>query len=264
MRSVLLLLLLLLALPLVGQEWVSLPPGPWDQPELQAALDARTFYASFDHGFLPDLAAGEAWKPRLEPPYNGEGEGPQHTAGLVGQGLLLGSGAATYPVAGNFPVTNRGAVALWVKPVDWQRPNGSYVTFIIVHGGRFYLQRQGPAVDEDGRTRRHEHIQFLAKASPEQRNYTTLSGGQWENDRWYFLVANWSWPTMQLSINGQPFAVKSLPGRPVKGTHGAWFIVGSRGGDGGVLDELMIFDRPLELAEVQALYAAGRAVASEQ
>lgn len=254
-----LLLIVLVCFSLAAQEAVSFQDGPWDRPELDSLLDARSFYVSFDHGFVPDLAAGETWAPRLEGPYDKTRTEPARVPGFSGEGLQLSSGAATYPVPGNFPVTSRGAVALWVKPMGWQRPNGNNVTFVVLHGGGFYLQRQGPMVREDGQITRQEHIQFLAKASRDQRRYTSLGGGRWENGEWYLLVANWSWPTMQLSVNGQDFSVKSLPNRPADDVFGNWFKVGSCGADGGVLDELMIFDRPLEIEEVRLLHAAGRA-----
>jgi hypothetical protein len=116
----------------------------------------------------------------------------------------------------------------------------------------FYLQRQGPLQDDQGRAIRHEGIQYLAKPNRDERLFTCLAAGVWENGRWYFLVANWSWPQMQLSIDGEPFAVQALPAKPATDAYGG-FLVGAAGADRGLLDEVMAFNRPLSLEEVRLL-----------
>ena len=219
-------------------------------------MDAVTFLLSFDSAtLLPDMAAGEAHRPQVSGSYDGARAGPEFAPGLVGKALVLGTGAGIYPRAGNLLLEQRGAAALWVKPTEWKRPNGSNVVFVMTSDAAFYLQRQGPLRGEDGRVKRHEHIQFLAKASKDQRRYTHIMGGKWENDSWYFLVANWAWPNMELSINGQPFSTKALPAKPDGSVFGS-IVVGARGGDAGLLDEVLFFRRPLALEEVKMLYTA--------
>jgi len=83
--------------------------------------------------------------------------------------------------------------------------------------------------------------------------FTCLTGGRWENDKWYLLVANWSWPRMELSINGGPFRTRSLPDVPEPGNFGS-LLIGSRVGDRGLLDEFLSFNRPLTREEAQLLY----------
>jgi len=231
-----------------------LPACPYLRPELGRLMDAVTFRLSFDDAsMLPDMAGGAAHKPTVHGSYNKKHAKPEFAPGLVGQALVLGTGAGAYARAGNMLLENRGAAALWVKPLGWKRPNGSNVVFLMTSGGKFYLQRQGPLRGKDGKVRRHEHIQYLAKGSRSQKHFTVVSGGKWENGKWHFLVANWAWPNMTLSINGGPFGAKSMPGRPEKGLFGAMHI-GACGGDGGLLDEVMFFRRPLTLEEVQLLY----------
>ena len=217
-------------------------------------MDAVTFRLSFDSAdILPDMAAGEVHQPQTVGSYDGTHKAPEFVPGLVGKALVLGTGAGVYPRAGNLLLEQRGAVALWVKPLEWKRPNGSNVVFVMTSDAAFYLQRQGPLRGEDGRIKRHEHIQFLAKASKEQRRYTHIMGGKWDNDSWYFLVANWAWPNMELSINAQPFATRVLPAKPDGSVFGN-IVVGARGGDGGLLDEVLFFRRPLALEEVKLLH----------
>ena len=103
---------------------------------------------------------------------------------------------------------------------------------------------------------RNEHIQFLVRTSKKQSRFTNLSFGKLENDRWYFFVANWNWPTIQFSMNGGGFNVRPLKGNPKDGFIGD-FSIGSPAGDGGLIDEVMFFSRPLTLEEVRLLYDVG-------
>jgi len=239
-----------------------LPPDPYDAVSLRSLMNAVTFRLSFDGGSMqPDMAAGPAWAPSVSGSYDKRFAAPQFEPGLCGEALVLGTGTGLYPGEGNLTLGRRGAVALWVKPLEWKRPNDGNVTFIIARGGLFYLQRQGPLQGEDGKKLRQEGIQYLAKRDAAQRRYTTLSGGIWENDRWYLLVANWSWPTMELSVNGGPFAVRALPGRPPDEA-ASGFIVGSIGGNRSLLDEILFFRRPLTVGETKGLYEALRPAAT--
>jgi len=230
--------------------------GLYAAPDLDNLRDALTFHLSFDSAtFTPDLAAGDRYAPTL---HRAAGDSaPEFAPGVSGQALVLGTGAGLFPSAGNLPLERCGAVALWVKPLAWQRPNGGNSVFLMTADSLFYLQRQGPQCAADGKVTRHEGVQYLAKSGREDRTYTCLMVSPWENGRWHLLVANWSWPQMQLSIDGGPFAVQALPARPAAGSFGS-FIVGASGGDRGLLDEVMTFSRPLSLDEIGLLHAALR------
>jgi hypothetical protein len=237
----------------------TVPPAAAARAEVLA--DALTFRLSFDREtMMPDMAAAARHEPSLNMPPGPRGARHQFRPGLAGHALVLGTGSASYPNAGNLTLDSCGAIALWVKPVNWRRPNGANVTFVIAAGGRFYLQRQGPMRGDDGKVRRHEHIQYLAKADAQQRHFTSLSGGVWKNGRWHFLVANWRWPVMELSIDGAPFTVASLPRDPETMVTGR-FAVGALGGDESLLDEVLMFRRPLSLDEVRLLHEAGLSAA---
>lgn len=230
------------------------PKHPFLRPGFEALMDAVTFHVSFDaDSMLPDMAAGREYQPRIHLPRDKKLAGPQFEDGLIGRALVLGTGAAVYPREGNVLFGKRGAIALWVKPAEWKRPNGGNVVFAMTSNFTFYLQRQGPLRGKDNKVIRHEGIQYLAKASPQQKRFTHLGGGIWENGRWYLVVANWSWPRMELSINGGPFVASALPSAPSENGFG-WPIVGASGAERGLLDEFMAFRRPLSHAEVRTLY----------
>ncbi len=234
------------------------PPPPFDSPylrtELRELMAAVTLHLSFDNETMtPDMAEGPEYTPQVSG-ITGQGtSGPQFAQGLVGKALVLGSGSGVYPRAGNVLLQKRGAVAVWIKPENWQRPNDRNCVFLMTTDAAFYLQRQGPLMGEDNKVRRHEVIQYLVR--DEGRRLAGASDySAWTDGRWYLLVANWSWPTFELSVNAEPFQGKSVQAVPGKDVFGA-LVVGDRGGDPrGLLDECMAFRRPLSLDEVILLY----------
>lgn len=227
--------------------------SPYLRPEFRRLMDAVTFHVSFDRGtMMPDMAEGAKYLPTTAGAGGGRATGPEFSQGIVGQALVLGSGAAVYPRAGNVLLGKRGAVALWIKPENWQRPRDGNCVFAMTTNSTFYLERQGPDVDDDGRVRRHETILYLVGA-PKKRLFSIAVWPAWENGRWYLLVANWSWPTFELSVNGGPFEVQSTPETLDDAGFGD-LVLGQRGGPArGLLDEFMAFRRPLTLEEARLL-----------
>src|ERR1044071_10435426 len=72
-------------------------------------------YAPFDGTLDAAIAAGDV-KPLKSPPQ------PQFVEGYRGKGLLVGGpdSDVTYATVGNLDM-DAGAVAMWVKPVDWSK-----------------------------------------------------------------------------------------------------------------------------------------------
>lgn len=236
-----------------------LPASPYLRPELTTLMDAVTLHMSFDDSSMtPDMAAATSgWEPQVSGPYKDGKARPEYAPGLIGPALVLGTGVAVLPASGNLDLAHQGAIALWVKPLEWKRPNGSNCTFVMSSRATFYLQRQGPAADKDGKVLRHEHMQFLAKTCKDDKRFTGLTGGVWENDKWYFVAASWSWPKMTLSVNGSPLSTKALKGTPQDDVFGN-ILIGARGGDRALLDEVLFFRRPLSLDETRSLHDALR------
>lgn len=227
--------------------------SPYLAPEFRRLMDAVTLHVSFDRGSVtPDMAEGENYAPKVSGTTKDRQATPQFAPGLLGQALVLGSGNAVYPRAGNVLLGKRGALALWVKPDGWQRPRDGNCVFAMTTNSTFYLERQGPDVDAEGRVRRHETVLYLAGA-PKKRLFNIGVWAPWENGRWYLLVANWSWPTFELSVNGQPFEVQSVSDALDDAGFGD-LVVGQNGGPSrGLLDEVMAFRRPLTLEEARLL-----------
>jgi len=228
--------------------------SPYLRPEFRRLMDATTLHISFDADSMkPDMAEGPSFAPSVFASRGKAYPEPQFADGLVGRALVLGTGGAVYPRLDNVLLEDRGAIAVWIQPQNWQRPRDGNCVFAMTSNATFYLERQGPDVDDDGRVRRHEGILYIANLKP-ARAMTINGGADWKNDRWYLLVANWSWPTMELSVNGGPFKVRSLSRVPDESVFGS-LVLGDRAGKPrGLLDEFFAFRRPLSLDEVQLLW----------
>lgn len=227
--------------------------SPYLSPKLAGLMDAVTLHLSFDRGsMLPDMAEGDPHPPRISGTHDKRSAGPQFAPGLIGQALVLGSGVGSYSRPANVLLEKRGALACWVRPEGWRRPDDRNVVFAMTSNAAFYLERQGPLAGPDGAVRRHETVLYLARDAG--RLLSISAPATWEDGRWYLLVANWSWPTFELSVNGEPFQGRATSGVPPEGTFGALVVGDAGAGPRGLLDELMAFRRPLGLDEVRLLW----------
>jgi len=219
-------------------------------------METVTLHVSFDaDSMIPEMAEGPKYAPNVFGTWDNRTRVPQFADGLVGRALVLGTGGAVYPRVGNLLLEKRGAVALWIRPENWQRPRDGNCVFAMTTNSAFYLERQGADRDKDGRVLRQEGILYLIFPG---RGGATLGGGsEWPNGRWHLLVANWSWPTIELSVNGGPFEVASLSTSPGKDAFGD-LVLGDRAGNArGLLDEFFAFRRPVTREEAQVLYDTG-------
>ena len=227
-------------------------------PALRELMDWVTFQLTFDAGsMVPDMAAGE-YGFSLQ-------ETPQFGPGLRGLALVAGegSGRAIYPRGPNATLETRGAVSLWICPVEWTRDNGGNTTFLMTSNASFYLQRQGPMHNDEGICTRHEGFQYLIRGEVTGNKTLMVGTAKWPPGKWRFIVANWSWPTISLSIDGGEFmsvTVKDVPDQDYFGN----LLVGATGGEKTLIDELTIYRRPLSLDEVRSLYEGFRPKAPEE
>ena len=228
---------------------------PYRQPAVRELMSAVTFYLSFDEGLAPDLAAGEKYAPRIHGNYARTHKRPELADGLLGRALVLGTGSAMYPTSGNAPLHSRGAMAFWIKPEEWRRDKDGNSVFVYA-GRHFVVERQGPMPGPEGRRGRHASILCIGSGEGQKRS-TSIAAADLKNGVWYFLVVNWSWPRLELSIDGAAPRAKATAGPPPPNAF-PWFSVGARGGSRALMDELLVFKRPLAPAEIRSLYESLR------
>ncbi len=217
---------------------------------LRRLLEWATFKLSFDGGsMIPDLAAGD-WQPRLL------GE-PKFLPGLRGLALLAGgeSGSAIYPRDRNATLDTQGALALWLCPLEWTHYQGPNTEYVMTTNATFYLERQGPMHNEEGQVTRHEGLLGLVRGEPTANVTLVLDTSKWANGEWRLIVMNWAWPGFSISQNGGEFASLATKAVPPPGHFGD-LIIGSRGGEKTLVDEVLFFRRPLSREEGRLLYEA--------
>ena len=222
-------------------------PSPYDStPSLHPLMDAVTFHHGFDdESLLPDMALGE-WKPRRLGT-------PELQPGLLGRALVAGTGSLLFSDPGNWSISTRGALALWVCPVSWNHEQSPLTNLVLSQSAAFYLERQGPWRNPDGTWRRHECLLVGLQRGP--KGSRSAGCRDWLPGEWHLLAVNWTWPELSLSVDGGDFRAVMLPGKPDPSLFGG-LIVGSGGGDHTLIDELFCFNRPLTRSEVQDLFKA--------
>lgn len=225
----------------------------WAEPaprisELDPLMDCVTFHLSFDGGkFTPDVAAGSG---------DGKLSGtPAFAPGVSGQAAVIGDGGAgvIFPRAGNFPVTRRGGVSLWICPQEWNHRDNGNTVFLMTSNASFYLERQGPLYKPDGQAQRIEALLMLCLSPVTGHASIEQNCSGWKNGEWHFLAANWQWPVMEFSLDGEPFQAKAVVRPPTEQTFGD-LIIGAQHGPRTLLDELTIYRRPLTETEVRLLW----------
>jgi hypothetical protein len=222
------------------------------RPELRALMDWVTFQVTFDDGTLvPEMAAGDY---KFTPAGT-----PKFAPGIKGLALQAGgdSGMALYSGPGNLPLATRGALTMWLCPLEWTHVNGGNTIFMLTGNGTFYLERQGPGHNAEGVVTRQEVLLGLLRNTPAGPATVYGDTASWPPGQWRLIVLDWDWPIMSLSINGQDFSTVTATGRP-RPEDFPTFGLGSRDGEKTLMDEVTIFRRPLTRAEAQAMYDAFR------
>lgn len=253
MRVAALLLACLLSLSLAPAQDDPRATPYFANAQLRELMEWACFQLTFDAGsFVPDLAQGES-KPTLSGT-------PFFAPGLRGQALVAGgadaTGVAFFSREGNAPLETRGAIALWVCNDGWTHVNGGNTTLVMTSNASFYIQRQGPLMEEEV-VKRFEGLQYLMLGQTTGNLCLMYGTEDWPQGQWRLLVANWSWPTVSSSLDGAEFSSATVKANPTAAEFGS-LVIGASGGEKTLLDELIIFRRPLTLPEVRVLYEALR------
>jgi hypothetical protein len=233
------------------------PDGPYQRvPELRGLMEWVTFGLSFDGATLnPDMARGECRGQRSH--------SPAFAPGVVGRAARiggLGDGAwGVYPQAGNFPISRRGALSLWLCPVNWNHQSDGYTPLVSTSQGGLIVERQGPAYAADGKLLRGEALLAVLVARETGSASVAAECARWRAGEWHLVVVNWSWPRLELSVDGGPLAGKAAKESPRASSFGD-LRVGSASGSPTLIDELFVYGRPLAEAEIKVIWDSLRRV----
>ena len=228
----------------------------FSNPALRELMEWVTFRLDFDgRSMVPDMAAGDS-------AFRLQGT-PIFADGLKGSSLMAGEGgSASYRLPLNFPLSGRGAMTMWICPVAWTHQNGGTTVFAMTANSTFYLERQGPGHNVRGELTQDEIVLFLVRTPASGSACLTFGTRDWKPGVWRFIAATWSWPIISFSLDGGPFTSKTLKATPKANEFGD-MTIGAQGGEKTLIDEIMVFRRPLSDAEVKLLYENTRPIQAE-
>ena len=214
-------------------------------PALEKFGDAITFYESFDNGASADLSNG-----------NGAPRDPNLKIdlkkGVFGQAFLTGEKSITYDADKNFDLSKPGAMAVWISPYEWKRdlPDTPYMFLVNMQtqGRGLMLARMGNKLNQQ--------VLYLYVGGKDNFSLVNGSSLDWKDGEWHLLAINWRNSSVEFSLDGGEFARKDAPEfEKATGDPNAVFVGSSGNADEKyLLDELMVFNRPLEPAEVKELW----------
>jgi hypothetical protein len=226
-----------------------------ENPALKRFSKAISFYASYDQSLTADVSSD---KPD---PRSVEGK-VEFLPGLYGKSLLLvsdGHCGVVYHTE-DVDLTKPGACAIWLSPHDWVRSDKEdyfWPVKIMGNNAQFMFGRMGQQLNP--RTRDDATYMW---AQVGQNAGVTIGGGSsltWKNGEWHLWVMNWRGNSIEFSIDGEPLSSRSLPAQlDSTGKRGAGLIVAHHvPSDPYLLDELIVFNRPLTGEEVKWMYDVG-------
>lgn len=207
-----------------------------------------TFYASFDDSLTATTAAGDTKPKKVTGQY-------EFVPGILGKAVVAGElgKELAYSVRDNLD-TQKGSFSLWLKPLDWQA--GDLKDHYLLSIPDKFAMR---AAQNSGGV----HLEWWNFGGA---TYLYPQGPY--KDQWKHLVYTWGDKEVVLYQNGQvagrigldnriyfPAGTQELP----RVTEGLLYLCDPmKTQDGGknttVVDELMIFNRPLNATEVRNLY----------
>jgi len=176
--------------------------------------------------------------------------GERFAEGVVGQGFLADSGGLAYPTQDAF-VPERGTVSLWIRPAYDGTAEDVYSTmFGAANWGLLYKYTT------------QTFITFGVIKDDGQYDYgCTASIAHWKKGEWHHVAATWDKPggSRAIYLDGRRAAEGKIPSYRPCDTR---MVIGANPGNAypatGVLDEVWIWDRPLDDDEIAAAYERTR------
>ena len=212
-----------------------------------------TFRCSFDGSVVPEIHAGSR-----DVVLDGVAE---YVPGVAGDALVVGDGKAQIriPRERNYSLAE-SSVTFWVKPLDWRGDDKHFHIFFQASSGL-------PGGKGTGARLIYKYMvpgRFLHLVIPDDPiPYVNFQGacyadiGGWEPGQWHHVVGAWRGAGLTLYLDGKPAG--GMPYTLMPMDMGDELMFGDRtwakGRDSrSVVDELMVFDRSLNEAEVALLH----------
>ena len=226
-------------------------------PVLEKFSDSIKFYLSFNHlPLMATLSTGAGAPASVRGPTTLK-------PGLYGRALLVAPKTTiTYHAQGNVNLSQPGAMAVWVSPYRWQhlKKHVPFLFFLMIsdHGRILVLARMGAAPN---------HQVLYAYAGVGNKVFSDViysaSSLHWKTGQWHLLAVNWGADSIAFSVDGktwQKMNVAATGFARAKGTPGVLQVApfGCPVQQQCLLDELLVFNRPLSVKEIKWIYHQGR------
>jgi len=219
-------------------------------PVAALSTDDLTFYASFDSSISADISKGDG-----KPLDNVLTSGFEFTDGIFGKAVVAGSKDRdlAYAVAGNMDDT-RGTVSFWIKPIDWKLGDSRQHVFMQIPGRMAF----------------YNYWQSATSGFYWMTGSTIIWGpggvyGGIEPGKWHHLAVTWGDRKAAMYVDGaQVSEAIDMPTEFPRWNDSNRLILSdpswtSDKTNRTAIDELMIFNRPLDPAEIKSLYRRGAA-----
>lgn len=208
------------------------------------------FHASFDKGLKADTAAGNP-----DPKVTGN---VQYDTGVVGKAVIGGDSFVTgldYQNKGNFQI-EKGTVSFWIKPIDWLGDKGKAQIFnLFIQGGGDAKGYFGIEMARFGQPEPNLLFYSINFPNREKAFINDANSVNWPNDQWHQIVMTWDDRQVKLYVDGEVSGTAQLtaPFTPAD-LHSRTFTFLGASEEHTALDEVRIWDHPLEPAEVLSRY----------
>lgn len=231
-------------------------------PAVEKLNECITFYLSFDNQSLnADLSLGN------EKPTKIEGK-IAFSKGKHGMALLTGNNGCVvfYQQEKNIDLTKPGALSFWVAPFKWiekgEKDARPYIHFFTLYAkrGALLIERMGFAK----KTKRQDRLISGFYNFPDFKGCGIASANtmEWKRGKWHLIVFNWYVNSFEISIDGNPPVKKNLPRKieekDFKDNNRNFFYIGHKGEESTLIDEFIIYNRPLNQEEISLIYKGGK------
>jgi hypothetical protein len=222
--------------------------------KLPIASEAIIFEQNFDDkSAFPEMAVGKAKPVAVIGKLSFKN-------GIKGWALACGAGGSKirYMMKSNLDFDNPGTITFWFRPINWRNASRKHPR-VFFWGLEYSKSFVGLQVANGPRylnisERKIRILLLYFKDIP--RTTLEVAGIQPKGDnKWHMLAFTWSKGKISLSLDGVPFAVKTMNGNfKNKLFKGCSFSIGSESGAQYLLDTFRIYNRTLTERELKEIY----------
>lgn len=224
-------------------------PAHGSNPAVDRFQKEIVFYASFDQGLEAEISSSEAPAPAGSCAEFVRGGGDPFVPGIFGKALKSSEHELFYDLGKEPWISQSGGIVLWLAVHQRTKDDYPYFWPILVRAGkRLVLAGQmGDPLNKRA---------VYAYTEGEEQKVSAIQGNmmEWAEGEWHLMVVNWRPNAVEISVDGRP-AVRGELKQAVnfEGEQNRLYISSPLPADADTfrIDEVMLFKRPLDTAEIE-------------